>query len=127
MLKNRYSNGRSLFVLVTVPIIPSVAAATPRADLPRAEDISPLLQLTLRCPVPWLYLAFAASSLPLLAPGAFSPWAMRNRRIFGLSDPGTHPWRLEQDTDVCTPGGSRGTSPSQAAGGVAALRSPTPR
>jgi len=65
-----------------------------RVDLNRAEDISSLIQLSVRCSVPWLYLAFAASALQLLFPGAFTRWLMRNRRIVGLCFAGGMAWQL---------------------------------
>jgi sulfoxide reductase heme-binding subunit YedZ len=65
-----------------------------RVDLSRGEEISSLIQLSVRCSVPWLYLAFVASSLHSLAPGALSLWLMRNRRIVGLCFAGGMAWQL---------------------------------
>ena len=44
--------------------------------------------------MPWLYLAFAASSLRNLLPGSFSLWVLRNRRIFGLCFAAGMAWQL---------------------------------
>ena len=79
ILKSRVVNGWSLFSLITVPMSLVVVVAMTRVDLSRPEDISSLIQLSVRCSVPWLYLAFAASSLQVVFPGAFSRWLMRNR------------------------------------------------
>ncbi len=94
VLKNRVVNGWSLFALVTVPISLVVLLEMTRVDLSRGEDISSLIQLSVRCSVPWLYLAFAASSLQSLFPGAFGRWLMRNRRIVGLCFAGGMAWQL---------------------------------
>jgi sulfoxide reductase heme-binding subunit YedZ len=94
VLKNRVINGWNLFSLIMVPISLVVLMATTRVDLSRGEDISSLIQLSVRCSVPWLYLAFSASSLHLLFPGAFSRWLMRNRRIVGLCFAGGMAWQL---------------------------------
>lgn len=94
LLKNKVVNGWSLFSLITVPIGLVVLMAMTRVDLSRGEDISSLIQLSVRCSVPWLYLAFAASSLQSLFPGACSRWLMRNRRIIGLCFASGMAWQL---------------------------------
>jgi sulfoxide reductase heme-binding subunit YedZ len=87
-------NGWRLFWLVLTPMSLVVGSAIARADLSSAEDISSLIQLSVRLSVPWLYLAFAASSIQSLLPGAFSRWLMRNRRIVGLCFAGGMAWQL---------------------------------
>jgi hypothetical protein len=86
LLKNRALNGWSLFPLITVPICASVLTAMARADLSSAAEISSMIQLSVRCSVPWLYLAFAATSIQALFPGAvdhvyywtgFASWGTR--------------------------------------------------
>jgi hypothetical protein len=57
---------------------------TMRVDLTTAEGVSSMIQLSVRCAVPWLFLAFSASSLQVVLPGSFSRWLLRNRRIPGL-------------------------------------------
>ena len=64
------------------------------ADLSSPTGISSLLQLSVRCSVPWLYLAFAASSIHLLFPGELSHWLLRNRRILGLCFAAGMAWQL---------------------------------
>jgi DMSO/TMAO reductase YedYZ heme-binding membrane subunit len=93
-LKNEIVNGWSLFSLILLPISLVILMAMARVDLSRGEDISSLIQLSVRCSVPWLYLAFAASSLEALFSGAFSRWLMRNRRIVGLCFAGGMAWQL---------------------------------
>ena len=53
-----------------------------------------MIQFTVRCSVPWLYLAFAASSLVVVFPGESSRWLMRNRRYIGLCFATGMGWQL---------------------------------
>jgi hypothetical protein len=92
--KRKALNGWGLFSLITVPICASVLTAMTRADLSSAADISSLIQLSVRCSVPWLYLAFAATSIQSLFPCAVGRWMVRNRRIFGLSFAAGMAWQL---------------------------------
>ncbi len=94
MLKSKLLNDWSLFSLITVPISLAVVAAMATADLSSATGVSSLLQLSVRCSVPWLYVAFAASSLHLLLSNEFSRWLLRNRRMFGLSFAAGMAWQL---------------------------------
>ena len=54
-------------------------------DLATAEGVSAMIQSSVRWSVPLLFLAFAASSLPLLFPGDITRWIQRNRRILGVA------------------------------------------
>ena len=53
-----------------------------------------MIQFSVRLSVPWIYLAFAASSLVFLFPGWFSRWLMRNRRYIGLCFAAAMGWQL---------------------------------
>lgn len=95
MLRHRALNDWPLFFLIAVSqslIVLAVALST--ADLTDPLEISSLLQLSVRCSVPWLYIAFAASSLHLLLKSEFSRWLLRNRRIFGLCFASGMAWQL---------------------------------
>jgi hypothetical protein len=92
--KNKGINGRNLWTLITVPICLAVAALMTTKDLSRADEISSMIQFSVRCSVPWLYLAFAASSFRVLFPGPFSLWVLRNRRILGLCFASGMAWQL---------------------------------
>ena len=94
ILKSKVVNGWSLFSLITIPICLVVGLAATRVDLSNAEDVSSLIQLSVRCSVPWLYLAFVASSLHSLFPGDFSRWLLRNRRYVGLCFASGMAWQL---------------------------------
>ncbi len=72
----------------------AVLAATTVVDLGSAPGVSAMLQFSVQLAVPWLYLAFAASSLAILVPGNLSRWLMRNRRIIGLCFSAGMAWQL---------------------------------
>ena len=78
MLRSRVLNGWSLFSLITIPMSLGVIVAMSTADLSSATGISSLLQLSVRCSVPWLYLAFAASSIHMLLSNEFSRWLLQS-------------------------------------------------
>lgn len=65
-----------------------------RIDMSSAEGVSSMIQLSVRCAIPWLYLAFAASSLQTTFPGAFGRWLLRNRKIMGLIFSAAMAWQL---------------------------------
>ena len=93
-LKSRALNGWSLLALIVAPMCLALGIALTAADLSSGAGVSSMIQLSVRCSVPWLYVAFAASSLHLLFPGASSHWLLRNRRIFGLSFATGMAWQL---------------------------------
>jgi hypothetical protein len=84
-LKKKAVNGWVLFrinsCLISVVMIVGMAIG----DLSSGPGVSSMIQLSARCAVPWLYLAFAASSLHVVFSSHFSAWLLRNRKYFGLS------------------------------------------
>ena len=94
ILKSKPINGWKLFLLITTPISAVIVLTMIRVDLSRAEGISSLIQLSVRCAVPWLFLAFAASSLQVVFPGSFSRWLLRNRKLIGLCFAAAMAWQL---------------------------------
>lgn len=94
LLKNKMINGWNLFWLITTPISLVMVLTMIRVDLSSAEAVSSMIQLSVRCAVPWLYLAFAASSLQVVFPGLFSRWLLRNRKIIGLCFAAAMAWQL---------------------------------
>lgn len=84
LLKNKAFNGWNLFWLVSGPISIAMLIAMAGADLSGGAGVSAMIQLSVRCAVPWLYLTFAASSLHVLLPGPLTRWLLRNRKFFGL-------------------------------------------
>ena len=94
LLKIKLINGWNLFWLITAPISVVMVLTMIRVDLSSAEAVSSMIQLSVRCAVPWLYLAFAASSLQVVFPGSFSRWLLRNRNKIGLCFAAAMAWQL---------------------------------
>jgi hypothetical protein len=92
--KIKLLNGWSLFGLVVAPMCIAVAIAMTRVDLSSPVAISAMIQFTVRLAVPWLFMAFAASSLVIVWPGPFSRWLSRNRRMIGLCFAAGMAWQL---------------------------------
>lgn len=90
LLKSKLVNGWKLFWLITAPISLVMVLAMFRADLASAEEISSLIQLSVRCAVPLVFVTFAASSLQVVFPGSFSRWLLRNRKFMGFAS--RPPW-----------------------------------
>ena len=93
VLKSRALNKWGLFWLVTAPISLAMAIAMSVEDLSNGPGVSSMIQLSVRCAVPWLYIAFAASSLQVLFPGHFSRWLLRNRKYFGMCFAAAMAWQ----------------------------------
>ena len=93
-LKSKMINGWNLFWLITTPISAVMVIAMTRVNLSSAEAISSMIQLAVRCAVPWLFVAFAASSLQTVFPGSFSRWLLRNRKFIGLCFATAMAWQL---------------------------------
>ncbi len=93
MLKSRALNGWGLFWLITAPISLAMLMAMAVSDLTSGEGVSAMIQLSVRCAVPWLYLAFAASSIQTLFPRSFSRWLLRNRKFLGLCFAAAMAWQ----------------------------------
>jgi DMSO/TMAO reductase YedYZ heme-binding membrane subunit len=85
MLKSKLLNDWNLLWLIVLPVSVAVVVAMAGADLSSGEGVSSMIQFSVRCAVPWLYLAFAASSLYALFPSELTRWLFRNRKIMGLS------------------------------------------
>jgi hypothetical protein len=94
LLKSKVVNGWNLFWLITAPISIAIVLTMTRVDLSSAKGVSAMIQLSVRCAVPWLFLAFAASSLQVVFPGTFSRWLLRNRKIIGLCFAAAMAWQL---------------------------------
>ena len=94
LTKNKIINSWNLFWLITALVSVVMVLGMIRIDLSSAEAVSSMIQLSVRCAVPLLYLAFAASSLQTLFPGTFSRWLLLNRKIIGLSFAAAMAWQL---------------------------------
>jgi len=87
-------NGWKLFWLISAPISLLIFQAAMRLDLSAAEAVSSMIQLSVRFAVPWVFVAFAASSMQVMFPGSFSRWLLRNRPMFGLCFAAVMGWQL---------------------------------
>lgn len=77
-------NGWSLFALVVGPLCLAMVWALAQKDMGSAGGVSAMIAFSVRLSVPWLFLAFAASSIQKLFPSAAGRWLVRNRRYIGL-------------------------------------------
>jgi len=94
MILSKWANGYRLFWLVTVTTSIAVVVKMGGLDMASPTDISSMIQFSVRCSVPWLYLAFAASSVLSLFPGSFGGWSKRNRRYLGFCYASAMAWQL---------------------------------
>jgi sulfoxide reductase heme-binding subunit YedZ len=94
VLRNKAINGWSLFWLISIPISLLLLATMAGTDLSSGPGVSSMIQLSVRCAIPWLYLAFAASSINILFPGEGSRWLLRNRKIMGMCLAAAMAWQL---------------------------------
>ncbi|MCH7820864.1 MAG: hypothetical protein IIA07_02505 [Proteobacteria bacterium] len=94
ILKAKIINGWKLWWLITVPVSAVMVLGMARVDLTSAEDVSSMIQLSVRHAVPLLFVAFAASSVQALFPGSFGRWLLRNRPFIGLSFAAAMAWQL---------------------------------
>ncbi len=94
ILNSKALNGWGLFALIVIPTSIAVAIAMTRVDLSSPLGVSAMIQFSVRLAVPWLFIAFAASSLAAVFPGSFTQWLLRNRRIIGLCFAAGMAWQL---------------------------------
>jgi hypothetical protein len=93
MVKPAAINGWKLFWLITAPISIGMVIALAAADLSSGAGVSTMVQLSVRCAVPLLFLVFAASSIQVLFPGHFGRWLLRNRKYLGLAFAAAMAWQ----------------------------------
>ncbi|MBT5602375.1 MAG: hypothetical protein HOJ61_09060 [Gammaproteobacteria bacterium] len=94
ILKTRAFNRWSLFVLISLPVSIAVISVMNLTDMNTANGVSAMIQFTVRCSVPFLYIAFIASATHALYPSHLSQWLLRNRAIFGLCFAASMAWQL---------------------------------
>lgn len=90
---NRAVNGPNLFWLITAPISIAMIIAMMGTELNNGPAISSMIQLSVRCAVPLLYVVFAASAVQILFPGPFGHWILRNRKYLGLCFAAAMAWQ----------------------------------
>lgn len=94
ILKSRQLNGWPLFFWIAGTNALAVTAYMWTQDLDSPTGVSEMIQMSVRCSVPLLYLAFAASSVHILWRSDFSRWLMRNRRSLGIGYAAAMAWQL---------------------------------
>jgi hypothetical protein len=94
VLQHKAINGWGLFLLITGPIGIAMFIAMSGVQLSTAQGVSSMIQDSVRCAVPLLYVTFAASSYQVLFPGALGGWLLRNRKYFGFCFAAAMGWQL---------------------------------
>jgi hypothetical protein len=94
ILRHKAINEWNLFWLITGSTSIAMVIAMMGTNLSSGEAVSSMIQLSVRCAIPWLYLAFAASSVQVLFPGQLNRWLLRNRKIMGLCFAAAMGWQL---------------------------------
>lgn len=92
-LRRKAVNQWGLFWLITAPISTTMLIAMTRADLSGAQAVSSMIQLSVRCAVPLVFITFAASAVQTLMPGPFGNWMLRNRKYLGLAFAAAMAWQ----------------------------------
>jgi sulfoxide reductase heme-binding subunit YedZ len=82
--KNPAVNGWRLYCLICGPMSLAIIVVCLAKNMATPEAVSSLIAYSVRWSIPWLYLAFAASSLHLLFAKHWTHWLVRNRGILGL-------------------------------------------
>jgi hypothetical protein len=93
LLKTSAINAWKLFWLVTAPVSVGMVIGMATANLSTGAGVSAMVQLSVRCAVPLLFLVFAASSIQVLFPSPFSRWLLRNRKYLGLAFAAAMAWQ----------------------------------
>ncbi|MHA1543827.1 MAG: hypothetical protein ACTSU8_01685 [Alphaproteobacteria bacterium] len=94
ILGHKHLNGWKLFGLIVFFISAAVVSRLTQIDTSNPADISGMIQFSVRLAVPWLFIAFAASSMVYVLPNNLNKWVMRNRRIIGLCFAAGMAWQL---------------------------------
>lgn len=84
VLQHKLINNWNLYFLIALPISLVMVTAILQTELSSGPAVSSMIQLSVRMAVPFIFLAFAASSLNFVLPSLFSRWLLRNRKIMGL-------------------------------------------
>ncbi|MCP5092019.1 MAG: hypothetical protein GY949_13960 [Gammaproteobacteria bacterium] len=84
LLKHKGINGWGLFWLVSVPMSVAMVVEMVGTDMSTAPGVSHMIGFSVRWAVPFIYLVVAASALPVLFPGSFATWLLRNRKYIGM-------------------------------------------
>jgi sulfoxide reductase heme-binding subunit YedZ len=94
ILKSNHLNGWPLFYWIAGINCLAVIGYMPTQNMSAPEGVSEMIQMSVRCTVPLLYLAFATSALNVLFSSKFTRWLLRNRRSIGLAYAAAMAWQL---------------------------------
>jgi DMSO/TMAO reductase YedYZ heme-binding membrane subunit len=92
--KSKRFNDWPLFYLIFGINSLIVIGYMPTQDLTAPRGLSEMIQLTVRCCVPMLFLSFASSSIAALVSRDAGRWLLRNRRYFGLGFAAGMAWQM---------------------------------
>ena len=87
------ANGWRLFWMATAPVSAIMLVPMLATDTSTGPGVPALIQLSVRCAVPLLFVTFATSSIQSLFPGPFGRWLLRNRKYIGLSFAAAMAWQ----------------------------------
>lgn len=94
MFNHSQLNGWNLLGWVSLVLAIIVIIPLTEIDRSNPAHISEMIATSVRTAVPWLFIAFAASSLVALFPSDLTKWIMRNRKFFGLCFAVGMAWQL---------------------------------
>ncbi|SVB24726.1 uncharacterized protein METZ01_LOCUS177580, partial [marine metagenome] len=83
--KHSAINGWNLFWLISISMSIVIVSEVLRTDMSSGDAVSHMIGFAVRFAVPIIYAVVAASALPVLFPGSFSTWCLRNRKYIGYS------------------------------------------
>jgi hypothetical protein len=81
----RWVNGWHLFAVTSATITAFMLARLLSTNFSSPQDLSAMIQYSVRWAVPFIFLVIAISALYRLFPSDVTRWLMRNRRYIGLS------------------------------------------
>ncbi|MFT5373173.1 MAG: sulfoxide reductase heme-binding subunit YedZ, partial [Lysobacterales bacterium] len=94
ILSSKYLNDWYLFAVIVTPMCIAALMKMSTTDLSTPAGTGAMITFSVRLAVPWLFLAFAASSLFYVFRDPFSKWLLKNRRIIGLCFASGMAWQL---------------------------------
>src|ERR1700761_6394416 len=90
----RLINHWRFFWVLALALNVSTVAALPFSDFDTIDGLDSLIRHSVRCALPFFWLAFTASSLATLWPNQGTRWLLSNRRYFGLTFAVGMGWQL---------------------------------
>lgn len=94
LLQSKRLNDWPLFYLFAGFISLAMFGYMWKQDMSTPLGVSNLIQASVRFSVPFIFLAFASSSIAPYAPKLLKRWLIRNRRYFGLAFAAGFGWQL---------------------------------